>query len=58
VTRIHTPDEQKLRIRYKNIGPPLESGQFGIVHKCINVDLGKFIAVKILKRPQGISQED
>jgi hypothetical protein len=58
VTRIHTPGERKLRMRYKNIGPPLGSGQFGIVHKCIDVDSGKFMAVKILKRPQGISQED
>jgi serine/threonine protein kinase len=51
VTRIYTPGKQKLRIRYKNIEPPLGLGQFGIVYKCIDVDLGKFIAVKILKRP-------
>jgi hypothetical protein len=46
VTRIHTPGERKLRIRYKNLGSPLGWGQFGIVHKCIDADSGKFMAVK------------
>jgi hypothetical protein len=58
VTRIHTPGERKLRMRYKNVGPPLGSGQFGIVHKYIDTDSGKFIAVKILTRPRGKSQEN
>ena len=45
-------------MRYEKVGPPLGSGQFGIVHKCIDADLGKFMAVKILTRPAGKSQED
>lgn len=59
VTRIHTPGERKLRMRYeKVVGPPLGSGQFGTVYKCIDVDSGKFMAVKILTRPSGKSQDD
>jgi hypothetical protein len=46
VTRIHTPGELKLRMRYAKVGDPLGSGQFGIVHKYIDADSGKFMAVK------------
>ena len=58
VTRIHTPGERKLRMRYEKVGTPLGSGQFGIVHKCVDADSGKFMAVKILKRPPGKLRED
>jgi hypothetical protein len=47
-TRIHTPGTQ-LKMRYTLVGPPLGSGQFAIVHKGIDMDSGKFMAVKILK---------
>jgi hypothetical protein len=37
----------------------LGSGQFRTVHKAINVDSGKFMAVKILERPtRALKQED
>ncbi|KAH8727584.1 kinase-like domain-containing protein [Phaeosphaeriaceae sp. PMI808] len=55
--RIHTLGERNLRIRYEKVGSPLGSGQFGVVYKCIDVDLGKFMAVKVLTRPPGKSQE-
>jgi hypothetical protein len=58
VTRIHTPGERKLRMRYEKVGDPLGSGQFGTVHKCIDADSGKFMAVKILKRPARISKQE
>lgn len=51
LTRIHTSGERKLRIRFQTLGPPLGSGQFGVVHKCIDVDSGKLMAVKILEQP-------
>jgi hypothetical protein len=57
-TRIHKPGERKLRVRYEKVGSPLGSGQFGIVHKCIDADLGKFMAVKILTQPSRKSWED
>lgn len=57
VTRIHTTGERKLRMRYKKVGSALGSGQFGTLHTCIDVDSGKFMAVKVLKRPPGKSLE-
>jgi len=53
-TRLHTPGPQQLKIRYLRIGTPLGSGQFGTVHKAINVDSGKLLAVKIIQRPSGV----
>jgi len=50
LTRIHTPGETQLRIRYIQ-GHPLGSGQFGEVYKAIDVDTGKAMAVKVMKRP-------
>lgn len=38
-------------MRYVKFGGPLGSGQFGTVYKAINVDSGKFMALKILQRP-------
>ncbi|KAF9730210.1 hypothetical protein PMIN04_012257 [Paraphaeosphaeria minitans] len=53
VTRIHTPAgrAQPLRIRYAKIPPQLGAGTYGVVHRAVDVDSGKLIAVKILKRP-------
>jgi hypothetical protein len=56
MTRIHTHGEQKLRMRYEELGT-LGSGQFGTVHKCIDVDSGKFMAIKVLTRPRWISEQ-
>jgi hypothetical protein len=56
-TRIHTPGAQQLEVRYVPVGPPLGSGQFATVYKAIGIDSGKFMAVKILKRPAEAEKE-
>ncbi|KJZ69990.1 hypothetical protein HIM_10617 [Hirsutella minnesotensis 3608] len=50
-TRLHTAGPGQRQMRYKILGDPLGSGQFGVVQKVVNVDTGKLMAVKILKRP-------
>jgi serine/threonine protein kinase len=39
------------------VGRKLGSGQFGIVYKTIDVDSGKFIAVK-MERPTRVSKQE
>lgn len=56
-TRPHTPGSLQLKMRYVKVGPKLGSGQFGTVHKAIDVDSGKFLAVKILERPERASKQ-
>lgn len=58
--RLHTPGPQQLKIRFFKICQ-LGSGDFGTVHKAIDIDSGKLIAVKIIERPINASkrkQED
>jgi hypothetical protein len=55
-TRLHTPG-QPLAIRHIKISM-LGSGQFGEVHKAINVDSGKLMAVKVLKKPARLSEQE
>jgi hypothetical protein len=57
-TRPHTPGQRQLKMRYVTVGPKLGSGQFGTVHKAIDVDSGKFMAVKILVQPSGASKQE
>ena len=58
-TRVHTPGQGQLKMRYiKVVGGQLGSGQFGTVHKAINVDSGKLMAVKILERPSSASKQE
>jgi hypothetical protein len=58
-TRPHTPGQRQLKMRYvKVVGGKLGSGQFGTVHKAIDVDSGKFMAVKILERPTRASKQE
>jgi hypothetical protein len=57
-TRPHTPGPRQLRMRYVTVGPKLGSGQFGEVYKAIDVDSGKFMAVKILERPSRASKQE
>jgi hypothetical protein len=58
-TRPHTPGQRQLKMRYVTVvGGKLGSGQFGTVHKAIDVDLGKFMAVKILERPTRASKQE
>ncbi|KAG9238481.1 hypothetical protein BJ875DRAFT_511689 [Amylocarpus encephaloides] len=45
-------------MRYGTVGGQLGSGEFGTVHKAIDVDRGKFVAVKILKRPTRASKQE
>jgi hypothetical protein len=54
----HTPGQRHLEMRYMKVGPKLGSGQFGTVHKAIDVDSGKFMAVKILERPTTASKQE
>jgi hypothetical protein len=46
-TRIHTP--ATLQIRYSR-GVEIRSGQFSTVYKAVNLDTGRLIAVKIIRR--------
>ena len=55
-TRLHTTGSRQLMIRYVKLDR-LGSGQFGEVHKAINVDSGKFMAVKTMLRPTKISEQ-
>ena len=46
-------------MRYvKVVGGKLGSGQFGTVYKYIDVESGKFMAVKVLQRPVGTSKQE
>ena len=55
----YTPGQRLLKMRYVRAeGSMLGSGQFGEVHKAIDVDLGKFMAVKILRRPTKPSKQE
>jgi hypothetical protein len=59
-TRTHTPyalGQRQLKMRYVKIHR-LGSGQFGAVHKAIDVDSGKLMAVKILERPVNASKKE
>ncbi|KFH44855.1 Serine/threonine-protein kinase-like protein [Hapsidospora chrysogenum ATCC 11550] len=49
-TRIHTPGPQSLKVRYVEVCR-LGRGQFGEVHKGLDIDSGKFIAVKKIPAP-------
>ena len=58
-TRPHTPGPPQLKMRYVKVGEDkLGSGQFGVVYKAIDVDSGKLMAVKILRRPARISKQE
>lgn len=47
-TRLHTPGLRQFKMRYIKVAQ-LGTGQFGTVHKAINVDTAKYMAVKILR---------
>ena len=58
-TRVHTPGHRRLKMRYVKVaGGRLGSGKFGTVHKAIDVDSGRFMAVKILERPTRASKQE
>lgn len=58
-TRPHTPGQRQLKMRYVTVvGGKLGSGQFGTVHKAIDLDSGKFMAVKILEQPARKSKQE
>jgi hypothetical protein len=48
----------QLKMRYVKVGAPLGSGQFGAVHKAIDVDSGNFMAVKIIERLASASKQE
>ena len=51
-TRIHIPGDARLKLRV-NPGEKLGTGQFGSVRKALDVDSGKMLAVKSIKRSAG-----
>ena len=55
-TRTHTPGPHQQKMRYVTVGQ-LGSGQSVTVHKTIDVDSGKFMAVKILEQPTRASKQ-
>ncbi|KZN83774.1 Serine/threonine-protein kinase DCLK2 [Penicillium chrysogenum] len=55
-TRIHTAGPRQLTMRYLKFGK-LGSGQFAVVYKALDVDTGKFLAVKIIQRPEQASAQ-
>jgi hypothetical protein len=57
-TRGHTPGLMQQKLRYREIGAALGSGQFGTVHKCIDVDSGTLMAVKVLVPSPGASDPE
>lgn len=57
ITRANKPGERPLKMRYMKVGAPLRSGQCGDVYKAIDLDSGRFMAVKILKRPASTSEQ-
>ncbi|KAK7985678.1 hypothetical protein PG988_003300 [Apiospora saccharicola] len=56
-TRIHTPGLQQPAIRYHTM-ETLGTGQFGEVKKAINVDTGAFMAVKLIRRPPTVANDE
>lgn len=50
-TRFRMPGDGKPRFRYAILGDLVGTGSFGIVHKCVEVDSGNYMAVKILLPP-------
>ena len=56
ITRPHTGGPRQLKIRYEILGPPLGFGQFGTVHKALDVDSGTFMAVKKLRQPKELPE--
>ena len=52
----HTTGLEQRRLRYATINT-LGSGQFGRVYKAVDVDSGRLMAVKILKKLPGISEQ-
>lgn len=57
-TRPHMPGQRQLEMRYVKEEPALGCGQFGTVYKAIDVDSGKFMAVKILKPSSQKSKQE
>ncbi len=55
-TRPHMPGPRQGKMRYATV-IRLGSGQFGEVHKAVNVDSGELMAVKMLKKPSEASKQ-
>lgn len=49
-TTITTPGLHQLKLRYLKMDD-LGQGKFGTVRKCLDVDTGRFLAVKVLRQP-------
>jgi hypothetical protein len=57
-TRTHTPGHLQLKMRYVRVGGALGSKTYRTVYKAIDVDSGKFMAIKILERPTKASKQE
>ncbi|KAI0805623.1 kinase-like domain-containing protein [Xylaria sp. FL0064] len=51
VTRPHTGGPKSSQIRYRPVGEPLGEGAFGKVERVVDVETGKLMALKLVKRP-------
>jgi hypothetical protein len=57
-SRFHTPGDKKLNIRHERVGnAPLGSGSFGTVYKCLDLNSGTYMALKVLRRSEEQSAE-
>jgi serine/threonine protein kinase len=52
------PGPRQLKMRYVKVLPKLGSGQFREVYKAIDVNSGKFIAIKILEQLTRASKQE
>lgn len=55
-TKIHIAGPRQLKMRYMKFGK-LGFGQFGAVYKGLDIDKGRFLAVKMLQQPKQPSEE-
>lgn len=57
-TRPFTPGSVQLELRFKIQGDPLGEGSFGKVYSAVDVDRGRLIAVKLLRKLTGSTKNE
>jgi hypothetical protein len=58
LTRPFTPGPVQLGLRFKIQGDPLGEGRFGKVYRAVDVDRGRLIAVKLLRKLTGSTKNE